>query len=131
MRILLMLMAFSVMIFAADQNAKTTNKATRADDPKAKAADAWVEKMSKGDALPANVPTWWGVFGALERKYGVGKVPCGVFDAAREQFFQEFVMPWALKNGYDTEGTRRNFMKESDLPTTWTLTGRKRQGCIS
>jgi len=31
--------------------------------------------------------------------------------------------------GYNPESSRQAFMKSTDLPTSWTLTGRKRKGC--
>jgi hypothetical protein len=97
---------------------------------KAKAADAWVEKFLKSK-LPDNVPQWADIFASLEKKYGPSKVPCRVYDSAREQYFQEFIMPVVRKDGYDPYDSRINFMKATDLPTTRTITGRKRQGCVA
>jgi len=130
-----------LMVAAAQEATKSTHKSTATadtkktmskakDSEKANAADAWVEDFSKG-GLPDNAPTWHDVFFAPERRYGGGKVPCGVFDAAREKYFKDFVAPMAIQQGYGLETTRQQFVKQTDLPTTLTITGRKRQGCVT
>ena len=142
MRLTLILVATAMVVFAADQDAtKNTEKKTATTDKKkavgkakdadkAKAADAWVEELSKG-GLPEGAPTWNDVFAALERRYGSGKLPCSAFDAAREKYFKDFVAQWVMQQGYGLDSTRQQFMKRTDLPTIWTITGRKRQGCVA
>jgi hypothetical protein len=122
----LLLGAGLVLHAAGKDEPKKTEKKTEAE--RTKAADAWVERFAKG--LPDNVPRWPDVFAALERKYGFGKVPCGVFDSAREKYFRDFLAPWAMNEGYSLEPTREGFTKTTELPTTWTLGGRKRKGCL-
>ena len=118
------------LLFAEDDKGKPKPEERKVDSGRrAKRADAWVEKFSKG-GLPDSVPRWSEVFEALERKHGKGKVPCGTFDSAREKYFEEFVRPWLQKEGYGMVGGRDVFMKGTDLPTTWTLVGRKRAGCL-
>jgi hypothetical protein len=141
---LLVVSIAAIVVFAADQDDATKNTEKKPatagknkavskakDTDKAKVADFWVEELSKG-GLPDNVPSWPDVFGALGRKYyGGGNVPCGVFDAARRKYFRDFVAPEMMRQGYDLGATEDQFMKKTDLPTTWTLTGRKRQGCVA
>ena len=142
MRLTPILVASAMLVFAADQDdiKKTDEKSTAVekkksvskpkDTDKAKAADSWVEELSKG-GLPDNAPSWPDVFGALERKYGSGRVPCGVFDAAREKYYRDFVAPGLMQQGYNLGAAEPQFMKKTNLPTIWTITGRKRQGCVA
>lgn len=79
--------------------------------------------------VPESAPRWDDIVIAFKKKYGNGKVPCGVYDAARDKYYQDFMLKSILEQGYNPELSREAFMKYTDLPTTWTLTGRKRQGC--
>jgi hypothetical protein len=89
----------------------------------------WVEKFSK-ESTARKTPTWFEMFDALERKYGKGKVPCNTYDSAREKFFREFVVPWVMKENLNSEAIRQDFTQRTDLGTPWTITGRKRKGCL-
>jgi hypothetical protein len=97
MRLLPILLAASLIVLAADQDTakKPAGKAASVttDGDRTKAADAWVAKFSK-NSLPESAPRWYDIFSALEKKYGVGMVPCNTFDAARQRYFQEFIFPW-------------------------------------
>jgi len=59
-----------------------------------------------------------------------GYIPCRIFDAARDKYFTDVLLPAWLKYGYNPE-TSRQGLKCSDLPTNWTLwNGTRREGCI-
>lgn len=42
--------------------------------------------------------------------------PDTLYDAQREKFFRESVMPWAMKQGFAESETRQQFMKNSERP---------------
>ena len=125
------LLATGLVVIAAGQDKPENSQRSKAQtQDRTKQADAWVDKFLKQKSPPNNVPRWSEVFEALEKRYGEGKLPCGTFDSARQKYFQEFMMPWAAKEGYNIENVRQQFIKMTDLPTTWTLSGRKRKGCL-
>jgi hypothetical protein len=67
----------------------------------------------------------------LNKRHGSGKLPCKVFDTTRGKYFEDFVAAGAIKQGFSIETTRQEFMKATDFPTAMTITGRKRQGCVT
>lgn len=128
MRTAALVLLATALLFAADskEKPKKEEKKSEAVD-RTKWADAWVEKFVNPKS---DIPNWYEVFEALGRRYGRGQVPCWTFDSAREKFFEEFIRPWALKEKVNVEGARSDFTAKTDLPTVWTLTGRKRKGCL-
>lgn len=43
-------------------------------------------------------------------------LPDNVFDAQRQRFFKESVVPWAMRQGYNTDTARQAFMSASERP---------------
>jgi len=140
------LVVVSVFAFAlaappsdTDTTKTTQKKRTAGTDPKKK-ADEWVDALAKSqepqkrenhDAdMKKIIEGWNDMLAALKRKYGTYHIPCRIFDAARDHYYQDFLLLPLIKYGYNPETSREAFMEWSDLPTKWTLTGRKRQGCV-
>lgn len=59
----------------------------------------------------SSLPTWWDVAKSIPES-----APDTVYDGAREGFFQQHVMPWALQNGQNSELVRKNFMDQTQRP---------------
>ena len=123
-----------------DTTNKTQKKKSDAAADAQKKADDWVDQLAKSLERPKAknndelvrklAEQWQDIFAALKRKYGTGRIPCTMFDAARDRYFQDVLLPVYLKYEYNPELSRQAFEEYSDLPTKWTLTGRKRDGCV-
>jgi broad specificity phosphatase PhoE len=77
-----------------------------------------IQAPPQPQAQPAT-PTWWDVASSIPQD-----APDEAYDGAREMFFQRYVLPGALKQGYDSELTRQNFMNATVRPghTNWPRT---------
>ena len=118
---MMILLAGAMLLFGVDQDTAGAKK---------KAAEAWLDKATK-PASSENNPGWTDVLAVLNKRHGTGKLPCKVFDTTRGKYFEDFVAAGAIKQGFSIETTRQEFMKATDLPTAMTITGRKRQGCVT
>ena len=119
MTLAVVLLSAALVVVAAEQDKpQNAQKKKEQTQDRTKQADAWVDKFLKEKGPPDNVPRWSEAFEALEKKYGSGKMPCGTFDAARKKYYDEFILPWAVKEGSNIEDARQKFIKMTDLPTT-------------
>ena len=126
----ILLITSAIPLQSAEQ-AKTKQSspaAARAD--RQKQSDKWVVEFLKSESEGLKWFGESGVFAALERKYGKGKVPCAVYDRARNKFFEDIVRPRMLKEGKSLTIAEQEFMnmRASDLPTTGILK-KQRTGC--
>ncbi|MEO8368260.1 MAG: hypothetical protein ABI806_03605 [Candidatus Solibacter sp.] len=126
MKLMLILLAATVTVFAAAEDTKSGGDKAN----KAKAAEAWLDKAAK-PASADNNPGWTDVLAVLNKRHGSGKLPCKAFDTTRGKYFEDFVAAGAIKQGFSIETTRQEFMKATELPTSMTIAGRKRQGCVA
>ena len=125
MKLTLILVAVTLAVSAA----AVFGAAEDTNGNKAKAAEAWLDKAAK-PAAKEDSPGWPDVLAVLKKRYESGKLPCKIFDTTRGKYFDDFVAAGAVKQGFSIETTKTEFMKATDFPTGWTLTGRKRQGCV-
>ena len=110
--VLLVISASYVQIRAQSPKADSKEKDCKRKDKSQNKADAVADKILAETSEVA--PSWYGdVYPALKRKYNK-PVSRELYDRWRKRYYENVVVPQVLKDGYNLESARQEFMKQTE-----------------